>query len=91
MLTGQLRANLLDLAPVGQLRGDTGGRAVFTQELDGFIDLAGVLADDDGAAPGGHHVGRGLAAHPAAAADDHELLPCEHGVRRTRCSTGLLR
>jgi hypothetical protein len=51
--------------------------------LDGVVDSAGVLADDDGAAAGGHDVGGGLAPHTAAAADDHQFLPGEdgHGLR----------
>ena len=79
---GQLLADPLGLHPVGQVGGDAVGRAVLGQGLDGVVDLAGVLADDDGAAAGGHDVGGGLASHPAAAADDHQLLPREDGHDR---------
>ena len=85
VIVGQLLADPFDLVPVGQVGADAVGRAVLGQGLDGVLDPAGVLADDDGAAAGGHDVRGGLASHPAAAADDHQLLPREdrhgHGLR----------
>ena len=54
------------------------------------VDLAGVLADDHGAAAGGHDVGCRLASHPAAAADDHEFLPLEDGRGNRLFSLGLV-
>jgi hypothetical protein len=77
MLCGQLLADPFRLYPVGQVGGDAVGRALLGQGLDGVVDLAGGLADDDGAAAGGHDVGGGLAAHPAAAADHYQFLPGE--------------
>jgi hypothetical protein len=79
MLGGQLLAHSLSLHPVGQVGGDAVGRAILGQDLDGVVDLVGVLGNDDGAATGGHDVGGGLAAHPAAAADHRQFLPCEDG------------
>src|SRR6185437_5575075 len=62
VVVGQLLADPLHLHPVGQVGGDAPGRAFLGQGLDGVVDLAGVLADNDGAAAGGHDVGGGLAA-----------------------------
>jgi hypothetical protein len=83
VLLGQLPAHPFGLLTIGQVGGDAIGLAVLGQCLDGVVDLAGVLSDDDGAAAGGHDVGGGLASHPAAAADDHQFLPGEdgHGLR----------
>jgi hypothetical protein len=83
VLAGQVPAHPFDLLTIGQVGGDAVGLAVLGQGLDGVVDLAGVLADDDGGAAGGHDVDRGLASHPAAAADDHQFLAGEdrHGRR----------
>jgi hypothetical protein len=63
-------------------------RAVLGQGLDGVVDFGGVRAKDHGAAAGGHHVGGGLASHPAAAPDDGQLLPRKTGmaIGRLSCS-----
>jgi len=79
VLLGQLPAYPFDLLTIGQVGGDAVGLAVLGQCLDGVVDLAGVLADDDGGAAGGHDVGGGLASHSAAAAHDHQFLPGEDG------------
>ena len=60
--------------------GDAVGRAVFGKCLDGVVDLVAVLADDDGAATGGHDVSGGLASHPTAPADDHQFCPAKRGM-----------
>src|SRR5215469_2586214 len=79
VFTGQLLADAVHLRAVGQVRGDAVGGTFFGQCLDGVVDPAGVIADDDGAAAGGYDVFGSLAAHSAAAADDHQLLPGEDG------------
>ena len=68
-----------NLVPVGQLGGDAVGLAVLGQFLDRVLDPGLVLADDHGGPAGGYHVGGGVAAHPAAAADHHQFLALEHG------------
>ena len=85
MLGGQLPADPFRLYPVGQVGSDAVGRALLGQGLDSVVDLAGVLADNHGAAVGRHDISGGLASHSAAAADDHQFLPREdgHGLRHT--------
>jgi hypothetical protein len=82
VVVGQLLLDSGHLLAVREVDGDAVGLAVLGQGLDGVVDLSGILSDDDGAATARDDVDGRLASHPAAAADDDQFLPGEHGHGR---------